>query len=464
MENKPVLSRKLGLFTTLMVVICSMIGSGIFKKISPMAASLYSSELIILSWVIAGIMTLFGAISFSGLSRINSEAGGEYQYLRLIFGNFFSFLYGWTAFVVIQSASIASIAYVFGQSINNLFPLPELNESISQLSILGIMPFSNIGVKAITISTIILITIINYFGVQYGGWTVNFFTIAKLIGIVFLLAICFGSGTGSMDNFTQPSVHFDSVRSINFWGLTSMVFAAMLSAFWAFDGWVNITFLAGEVKNPKRDLPLAIIGGVLFVTVFYVIINFAYLYAMPVDEYARLSTQQNTIAAAEITKNLIGPSGFIIISVLIMISTFGTTNASLLSSSRIYYAMARERLFFKSVARVHPKYKTPYKSLLFQCVWASILVMSGTFDQLTDMLIFAAFIFYGSGAVGLFILKKKMNYQEKIFGYPIIPALFILFCIVLVVSSLDERPAQSLIGIGLILTGIPFYLYWSKKR
>ncbi|HNW98382.1 MAG TPA: amino acid permease [Bacteroidales bacterium] len=467
MENqsdKPGLSRKLGLFTALMVVVCSMIGSGIFKKISPMAASLYSSELIIFCWFLAGVITLLGAISYSGLSRINSEAGGEYQYLKIIFGKFFSFLYGWTAFTVIQSASIASIAYVFGQSVNNIFALPEFNASIANISVLGIMPFSNFGVKGITILSIIIITVINYFGVQYGGWTVNFFTIAKIIGILFLLGICFGSGAGSSENFHQPSQHYGSIGNLNFWGLTSIVFAAMLSAFWAFDGWVNITFLAGEVKNPKRDLPVAIIGGVLIVTVFYMIVNYAYLYVMPVDGYVELAKGQNTIAAAEITKNIIGPSGFIIISVLILISTFGTTNSSVLASSRIYYAMAREGLFFKSVAEVHKKYRTPHRSLIFQCVWACTLVISGTFDQLTDMLIFAAFIFYGSGAFGLFILKKKMKYSEKIFGYPVVPALFIIFCLVLVVSSFVERPAESFIGIGLILTGIPFYLYWKNKK
>ncbi len=463
-SEKSGLSRKLGLFSALMVVICSMIGSGIFKKVAPMAGTLYSSNLILLCWLLAGIITLFGAISYSGLSRINKEAGGEYQYLKIIFGKFFSFLYGWTAFAVIQSASIASIAYVFSQSVNNMTKLPTFSEAISNIGLFGIIyPFDNIGVKGIAILIIILITLINYFGVQYGGWTVNFFTIAKLLGILFLLGICFGSGIGSSANLHQQSQHYGEISSLNFWGLTSIVFAAMLSAFWAFDGWVNITFLAGEVKNPKRDLPISIIGGVLIVTAFYLVVNYAFLYVMPVDSYAAMAGAQNNIAAAEITKTVMGPAGFIIISSLILISTFGTTNSSIMSSSRIYYAMAKEGLFFRNVDKAHSKYKTPHRALFIQCVWSCLLVMSGTFDQLTDMLIFAAFIFYGSGAFGLFVLKIRDHYKEKIFGYPVIPALFIIFCLVLVVSSFVQRPVESLVGIGLILTGIPFYFYWRKR-
>ena len=458
------LSRKLGLFTALMVVICSMIGSGVFKKIAPMAGTLYSSELILFCWLLAGVITLLGAISYSGLSRISKEAGGEYQYLKIIYGKFFSFLYGWTAFSVIQSASIASIAYVFSQSVNNMVHLPGFSASIANISFLGyIFPFDNIGVKTIAILAIILITAINYFGVQYGGFTVNFFTIAKIIGVLLLLGICFGSGIGGSSNFHQPSQHISEINNLNFWKLTSIVFAAMLSAFWAFDGWVNITFLAGEVKNPRRNLPISIIGGVLIVTAFYLIVNYAYLYVMPVDSYVGMVQNQNSIAAAEVTKTVMGPAGFIIISVLILVSTFGTTNSSVMSSSRIYYAMSKEGLFFRSVANVHPKYKTPHKALMIQCIWACLLVISGTFDRLTDMLIFAAFIFYGTGAFGLFILKIKDKYKEKIFGYPLIPALFVIFCIVLVVSSFVERPVESLIGIGLILTGIPFYFYWKIK-
>jgi len=348
------LSRKLGLFTALMIVVCSMIGSGIFKKIAPMAGTLYSSKLILLCWLLAGVITLFGAISYSGLSRINKEAGGEYQYLKIIFGRFFSFLYGWTAFAVIQTASIASIAYVFSQSVNNMIHLPNLPESIANISLFGyIFPFDNAGVKMITILAIIMITMINFFGVQYGGWTVNFFTIAKILGILFLLGICFGSGIGSSENFKHSSQHICEINNLNFWGLTSIVFAAMLSAFWAFDGWVNITFLAGEVKNPRRDLPISIIGGVLIVTAFYMIVNYAFLYVLPVDSYAGMVQSQNSIAAAEVTKTVIGPAGFIIISVLILISTFGTTNTSVMSSSRIYYAMAKENMFFRSVAKTH---------------------------------------------------------------------------------------------------------------
>ncbi|NTW33016.1 MAG: amino acid permease [Bacteroidetes bacterium] len=465
LSEKSGLSRKLGLFTAIMVVICSMIGSGVFKKIAPMAATLYSPSLVMLCWFVAGSVTLFGALSFSGLSKINNEAGGQYQYLKIIFGKFFSFLYGWTAFAVIQSASIASIAYIFGQSFGNLVNLPHLSPEWSQINLFGyIFPFDNIGVKLVTIITIVIITLINYFGVEYGGFTVNFFTIAKMLGILILILFGLSFSQGSMENVSQVSQNYNTLAHQDLWQIISVFFAAMISAFWAFDGWANITFLAGEVHNPKKNLPIAIIGGVLAVTAIYLLINFTYLYVMPVDSYIAISKNPNSIAATELAKYVIGPAGFVVVSLLIMISTFGTTNSSIMSSSRIYFAMAKEGMFFKSMATTHKKHKTPHVSLAVQCVWACVLVISGTFDQLTDMLIFAAFIFYGAGALGLFVLKIKGLYPEKVFGYPVFPALFIIFCVFIIISSFIQRPLESFTGVGLVLIGVPVYFYMKKKK
>jgi basic amino acid/polyamine antiporter, APA family len=464
-DSKSGLVRKLGLFTSIMIVISSMIGSGVFKKIAPMSDSLMSSWLILLCWIVAGFITMFGAFSFAGLSKINSDAGGQYQYLKIVFGKFFSFLYGWTAFTVIQSASIASIAYVFGQSVGNLVHLPELSPAWSQLSLFGyIFPFDNISVKLVTIAAIFCITLINHYGVQYGGITVNLFTVAKIAGILILIVFGLSFSGGSFENLSRVSKGYNALHEQGFWQQTSIFFAAMLSAFWAFDGWANLTFLAGEVKNPKRNLPIAIITGVLCVTGIYFVINFAYLYVMPVDSYIEIFKNKNTIAAAEMANVVIGSGGFILISILIMVSTFGTTNSSVMSSSRIYYAMAKEKMFFSRAGNTHKKHNTPHFSLWLQFAWASVLVISGTFDQLTDMLIFAAFIFYGSGALGLFVLKIKGQYPEKTFGYPIFPALFIIFCLFIIGSSFVQRPLESFAGVGLVLTGIPVYFYLKYKN
>ena len=236
----------------------------------------------------------------------------------------------------------------------------------------------------------------------------------------------------------------------------------MLSAFWAYDGWANITSLSGEVKNCPRNLPIALIVGVLCVTVIYLVTNVAYLYVMPVDSFIELGKNKNAIAAAEAVNTIVGHSGYILISILIMVSTFGAANSGAMAAPRVYYAMARDGLFFKGTANSHPKYKTPHRSLIIQCIWVSILVMSGTFDQLTDMLVFAAFIFYGSVVFGLFVLKKKRIITDKIFGYPFIPALFVIFCIILLFSTIIERPAESCAGLILIFSGIPVYFYWSR--
>lgn len=464
-EEKTGLSRKLGLFTALMLVICSMIGSGVFKKIAPMSAALMSPWLILLCWIVAGFITMFGAFTFAGFARINSEAGGEYQYLKISFGRFFSFLYGWTAFTVIQSASVASIAYVFGESVGNLVHLPQLPQEWSQMNLFGIVfPFDNIGVKLVTIAGIIVITVINYRGVQYGGFTNNFMTIAKMLGILILIVFGLSYIGGSTANVNSAATEYTVFSEQNWWQVTSIFFVAMLSAFWAYDGWANITFLAGEVKNANKNLPIAITFGVLAVMLIYFLINYVYLYVMPVDSYIAISNSKNSIAAAEMANIVIGPFGFILVSLLILVSTFGTANSSAMSSSRIYYAMAREGMFFGRAGGTHKRFSTPHVSLVLQCVWASILVISGTFDQLTDMLIFAAFIFYGSAAIGLIRLRMRKIISDKIWGYPFFPVLFIVFCLLITLSSFIQRPLASLTGLGLVICGIPFYFIWKNKK
>lgn len=430
-----------------------------------MSEELMSPWLILLCWIVAGFITMFGAFTFAGFAKVNSEAGGEYQYLKISFGKFFSFLYGWTAFTVIQSASVASIAYVFGESVGNLVHLPQFPEAWSRICLFGyIFPFDNMGVKAVTIAGIIVITIINYRGVQYGGFTNNLLTLAKMLGILILIVFGLSYIGGSTANVSAVSSGYHAFSEQGWWQITSIFFVAMLSAFWAYDGWANITFLAGEVKRPSRNLPIAISFGVIAVMLIYFLIHYVYLYVMPVDSYIAVNGAKNQIAAAEMADVVIGPLGFVVVTVLIMVSTFGTANSSAMSSSRIYYAMAREGMFFGKAGVTHKKYNTPHVSLILQCVWASILVISGTFDQLTDMLIFAAFIFYGAAAFGLLKLKAKKVITDKVWGYPAFPVLFIIFCLLITASSFFQRPLASLTGIALVLTGIPFYFFWKNKK
>lgn len=458
---------KLGLFTAIMIVMSSMIGSGVFKKIAPMSAVLGSGGLVLAAWLIAGLITLIGASTNAEIAGLIAAPGGQYVYFKEMYGKAFAFLYGWSCFSVIQSASIASIGYVFSESVNAMIHLPVFSPEVESYTFLGLFtPFENFGVKVLTIVTIIFLTSANYFGVIFGGIINNLFTVLKVIGILIIIILGLTISGGSVDNI-RPVLDSPGYEYGTSLGIFGAMFAAMLGAFWAYDGWNNVGYLGGEVRNPKRNIPIALFGGVAAVIVIYMLINFAFLYVMPVDEIIAVSQDRNAIIAVEVMRKLMGFEGAVFISILIMVSTFGTTNGTILASSRIYFAMSRDNLFFKSASFVHPKFKTPYTSLLIQGSWACLLVLSGSFDQLTDMLIFASFIFYGAGALGVFILRRKMkdvHRPYKIKGYPWIPGIFILFCLTLVVVTIIENPRDAGIGLFLVLLGIPFYLFWNSRN
>jgi len=478
MNTQPELKRVLGLTTAILLVISSMIGSGVFKKIAPMSETLMDSKLILLAWLLAGVVSMFGVFTYSGLASLTEEGGGQFEYFRIIYGKFFGFLFGWTCFTVIQSASIASIAYVFSESVNNLAHFKQPFDKWAAININNfIFPFANSGVKIFTICTIIALTIINYFGVKKGGLINDIFSWAKIGGIIFLIITGFLL-YGNADQVYAQNSQLIKPQDFN---LISAMFAAMLAAFWAYDGWVNLAYMGGEVKNPKKNIPIAIIGGTAVVMIVYVLVNIVYLRVLPVQTFVDINNSGNKIAAAEVAQSILPGIGFTLVSILIMVSAFGATNASLMSSPRIYHQMAKQKLFFKSFGKTHPKHHTPYVSLLFQMVWSSILVISGTFDQLTDMLIFASFIAYGSGAAGLLYMKmrgkkmpsndndginvgpKRFKITAKVIGYPVIPIVFLLFAIGLVINTIITMPNESLTGLSFIALGIPVYFIVKRQ-
>ena len=443
-----------------------MIGSGVFKKIAPMSIELGAPGLILLCWLIPGIITMIGAATNAEIAGLIAEPGGQYVYFKKMYGDAFAFLYGWSCFSVIQSASIASIAYVFAESVNAVIPLPTLSAGMEQVNIFGIFfPFQGFGVKGLTILTIIFLTTANYLGVVIGGAITNVFTGLKILGIILIIILGLTLSNGTVQNLT-PFLNKPDFQYGSGLGLFGAMFAAMLAAFWAYDGWNNIGYLGGEIKNPKKNIPISLFGGVALVIVIYLAINTVFLYVMPVDEIINISNSEHSIIAIEVMRKFLGYGGALFISVLIMVSTFGTTNGTILASSRIYFAMAKDKLFFQSAGSHHSKFKTPHISLLIQGLWASLLVLSGTFDQLTDMLIFASFIFYGAGAFGVFILRKKMKDTPRVYkvpGYPVLPFIFVLFCVTLVVVTIIQNPRDAGIGLSLVLIGIPFYLFWNRK-
>ena len=460
------LLQRLGLTTAVMIIMGNMIGSGIFKKAAPMADQLMSPGLLLACWVIAGAVSLCGALSNAEVAGLISGPGGYYDYFRKMYGRPFAFMFGWGSFTVMQSASIASIAYIFGESANALFEFPRLGPEWEQISLFGVFyPLHNLGVKAFTIGTLAFITTANYCGVIFGGVIANISTALKLLGIAVVVVFGLCSGAGSVAHLAPlgpaPGVEYGSGL-----GLFGAMFAAMLGAFWAYDGWNNITSLGDEIRNPKRNIPIALglaVGGVVAV---YLLVNLAYLYVMPVEELRAVARSQNSIAGVEVMRRAFGDGAASLVAVLILVSTFGATNCQLMPTSRTFFAMARDGLFFKIAARCHPKYRTPSVSLVMEGAWASVLVLSGSFDQLSDMVIFASFIFYGAAAFGVFVLRRKMKDAPRAYtvpGYPFVPAFFVLFCLVLVVVTVIQQPREAGIGCVLLLSGVPFYLYWSRR-
>lgn len=465
--NAAKLNRSLGLFMACVLIVSSIIGSGVFKKVAPMSAELQSPTWVLLAWVAAGIVSLAGALSVAEVSGQIAGSGGAYVFLREIFGKTVAFFYGWANFAVIRTASVASIAYVFAESVNALAPLPEFPESVAKWSFLGLLtPLDNIGVKLLAIGLVALLTAVNYRGLGFASTLSRWATTTVVVCLVLLVFIGLFSAEGSWSHISTNTQGFAALKSSGF-GYTAAFFSAMLSAFWAYEGWITLTFLGGEIRNPHRNLPLALFFGMLAVIAIYVTVNFAYLYVLPVDDLINVHESSNKVAAIAVIERVMGNIGILPLAILICVSTFGCTNTTILLAARLYYAMSKRGEFFESAGKVHPRFRTPGNALVMQGFWAALLILSGSFDQLTDMLIFASFIFYGLCAYGVFILRKRNGGAPSTYrvpGYPVVPALFVLFCIALVGITLYNRPGEAGIGLLLIFTGVPFFYYWKDRK
>ncbi len=462
------LVKTFGFYTAFLLVAGSMIGSGVFKKVAPMTAELGSAWLVLAALLTAGIISLMGALTNAEVAGLIAEPGGQYAYFKKMYGKPFSFLYGWSMMSVVQTATAASVAYVFAESLNALVELPRLSPELEALTYGSdpfiFTPFANMGVKMVTIGLLLTLTAINYVGVRWGGLVLKILASSVIVCIMAIILLCMSIGGGEWAHLKQAvPVAADKSSGAGFVGA---FFAAMMAAFWSYEGWNTIGFMGGEIKDPYRNIPRALTWGTLFVILLYMLINFSYLYVLPSENFIAIHAAENQIAAVEVVRSFLGAGGALFILVLIMMSTFNSTNTTIMGAPRIYYAMAQDGLFFKGASKVHPTYRTPSNALLIQGIWGSVLVLSGNFDQLTDMLIFAAFIFYGAGAFGVFVLRSKMKDTPrpyKVFGYPFIPALFVIFCAALVLISVWEKPREAGIGTLLILSGIPLYYYMKRK-
>jgi APA family basic amino acid/polyamine antiporter len=456
------LKPKIGLRSATFLVVSVIIGSGVFKKIVPMSDQLGSPWWVIACWVIAGFISLAGALSTAEMVSMFPNSGGEYFYFQKIYGRFFSFLYGWSSFTVIKTSAISALAYIFAQSFNSLYPLPEIG---SDASFLGIALFQNLSVKILASILIILLTLLNYRGVHFAEKLSSILTYLMLAGIGYFIVVGFLSPHGSFTHFSINSKlpgHIPPTGT----ALCKALFIASLGAFWGYEGWNNIAYIGEEIKQPKRNLPLALGLGTILVIATYVLLNIVFIYLLPIDYFIGLTSSPNKIAAVEVAGQMSGSLGMILVAILILVTTLNSTNSTILMSARILYAMARDKMFLYKAASVHKKYNTPDVALLVQAIWAIVLVFSGTFDQLTDMLVFASFLFYGSTAFGVIWMRIKHPEIErtyKVIGYPFVPAIFCIFCATLFISTIINQPYEAIWGLSLMASGIPVY-YWLQKN
>jgi APA family basic amino acid/polyamine antiporter len=467
---KPVL----GFWTAISIVAGSIIGSGIFMKPATMASQLGSPELLLAVWIGAGLMTLFGALSYAEVSAMIPETGGQYIFFQKMYGEFWAFLYGWAGFAVFNTAGVASIAYVMATYFEYFITLPRLDMSAEKavdifIPFIGhIYPLENIGVKCMTVVVVMVLTLINYCSTRLGGVVLVLFTMLKLLAIGLVVLAVFFAGEGSVQHFVADSVAIEKKG----WILIGAIMAATSGAFWAYDGWTNITLMAGEIKNPQQVIPKSLFFGISSCILVYVLINLAYLYVMPVDEVA-----SSGMVASDMMKVVFGGIGGGLIALLVILSTMGATHGSILSTTRITFAMAAQGRFFKSIGEVHAGFGTPANALILHGVWTSVLVFSGSFDALTDMLIFISWLFYGMSVFGVFILRRKMpevHRPYKVWGYPAVPALFVLFTLFYLVMTLYTDITNyvsgktffinSIMGIFLTCLGIPLFWYFKKKK
>ena len=455
------LKQKLGVFSAVMVVVSAMIGSGVFKQISQMSFKLQDSIWVLVAWACAGLITLMGSLSNAEVAGMIAKPGGQYVYFQTMYGKLFAFLFGWASFSVIQTATAASVAFVFAESLNNLMPLPQVSVYWSNWTLFTfydfqLQPFNNLGVKSVACLLVFVLSMINYRGIDYGERISNLFGSAVVLGVFFIIVFSFVMGDNPVKSQSSQFKEIDFLP---------MFFSAMLSAFWAYEGWNNVGFLGGEIKNPKKNIPIALALGTTIVMVLYVCVNAAFFKLADIPFYNQIYQQDNQVAAIAGIKQ-VWVMGGLFISILIIVSTFNSTNNSLMTAPRIYYAMAKDGLFFKKAGVSHPKFLTPHKAILLQLFWCLVLIISGSFNMLTDMLVFVAFIFYGCGAFGVIILRRKMPNENRPFKvplYPVIPLVFTLFSAFLVYYSIVQSPGYAIIGLFLVAMGVPLYYFFNRK-
>ncbi len=467
-ENKPQLIpqlvRGLTLTDTTALVIGTVIGTGVFLKAAPMSQAVGTPMLVLAAWVAAGLLSLAGALTYAELGAMMPEAGGEYVYLRKSYGEASAFLFGWQRFIVAGSASIASLGAGFAIFLSSFLPLGAVWAE-HKFIVLGETINWQFGAKQlVAVAVILFLTALNCLTVAFGGKVQSLLTVLKIAGILFVIGgVFFASHTASW-------LHLETPANAPQWSGFALFGTAMLAALWGYDGWNNMPMAAGEVKNPGRNIPIALIAGMVVVMALYCLMNLSYFYALPFDEVLTANSTKYRDAlptAAKAAQTFLGGFGGKLISIAFVVSAFGALNGSILSNARVPFAMARDGKFFQQFGTLSEGTRVPVFALIVQGVWSCVLALSGTFDQLTDCLLFASWIFYGLVTSSVFVLRRKLPNADRpyrTFGYPIIPLVFVLVALWLIVNTLFTKPVESVVGLVLMALGLPLYAYFSRRR
>lgn len=463
-ENKQQLIRGLTLTDTTALVVGTIIGTGVFLKTAVMAQDTGTPTLVLAAWIAAGLLSFAGALTYAELGAMLPHAGGEYVYLRHSYGEAPAFIFGWMRFIVAGSGSIAVLGVGVATFLSAVFPLTTVWAE-SQFTLLGQTINWRFGtLQIVALAAILILSALNCATVAFGGKVQSLLTVLKILGIIIVVGgVFFFSHTATWSHLATPQGKAE-------WSGMSAFGTAMLAALWGYDGWNNMPMAAGEVQDPGRNIPRALIVGMIVILVIYTITNLSYFYALPFNEVETSSSTQYREALPVATKaaqTFLGDVGGRIVSIAFILSTLGALNGSILSNARVPYAMARDRLFFPRMAELSVRSRVPVWAIMVQGVWACVLALSGTYDQLTDYVIFASWIFYGLVTSSVFVLRRRMPDAErpyKTLGYPLVPLIFVLVATWLVINTLVARPVESVAGLVLIVLGLPVYFYFRRQK
>jgi len=456
-EKKPQFLRKLNLLDTTSLVIGGVIGSGIFMTAGFIAEYIPSPGLILIVWLVGGLITISGALSFAELGAMFPRAGGQYIYIREAYGPWAGFFFGWGFFWFIMCGGIATLGVAFAEFVGYFIPSLSTQSYIFQLNVFGFSYSLSTG-QLVAVGSILILSGVNYFGIKTGVTVQNIFTFLRLVSVAAFVIL--GLTLGKKAGITNFDRIFSVETGLSFDTLIKLFGLALIAVFWTYDGWYSVNCTAEEIKKPERNIPLGLILGTLSITLIYLLMNLVYIMALPIDK------MKGVTRIGELASNqLFGPTATHFFSAAIMISIFGCLSATIIYGPRVYYAMAKDRSFFKSMAYIHPRYRVPSKALVGQAIWSSLLCLSGTYKGLFEYVVFALVIFFALTGFAVIVLRFKQPDRKrpyKTWGYPVIPLFFVIINLAVFFNTVINQPLKSTIGLIMLGMGIPAFLYWKK--